>query len=238
MCVCECACMCPVSCTNVENTHFSHSRCNHVTMGNQFMLNDRNDKSAHILDGESIQCVCVCVCVCVSVLQTVCGCHFSHTSCHHLETCHLHTYVHTHQLVDMLCIYHLYLCHAGCRHEVLGTVSGRAPAPMRTSSPAERELAVEDCHCAHVHMDGQVCMCLCVEDNWHWITRTYMPTSPHTPHIPLRSPLHTPHISSHRHLPIDELSVGQFSVIRKLCLLRLTAVLEMYNPNNKIGPSL
>ena len=43
---------------------------------------------------------------------------------------------------------------------------------------------------------------------------------------------------SHRHLPIDELSVGQFSVIRKLCLLRLTAMLEMYNPNNKIGPSL
>ena len=42
----------------------------------------------------------------------------------------------------------------------------------------------------------------------------------------------------HRHIPIDELSVGQFSVIRKLCLLRLTAMLEMYNPNNKIGPSL
>jgi hypothetical protein len=40
------------------------------------------------------------------------------------------------------------------------------------------------------------------------------------------------------HIPIDELSVGQITVIRKLCLLRLTALLELYNPNNKIGPSI
>ena len=73
--------------------------------------------------------------------------------------------------------------------------------------------------CAYVHT--YVCVC----GDKLALNCTY--THTHSLRIPLC-----------RHLPIDELSVGQFSVIRKLCLLRLTAVLEMYNPNNKIGPSL
>ena len=38
----------------------------------------------------------------------------------------------------------------------------------------------------------------------------------------------------HRLIPIDELSVGQMTVLRKLSLVRLTSLLEMHNASSKI----
>ena len=38
----------------------------------------------------------------------------------------------------------------------------------------------------------------------------------------------------HRLIPIDELSVGQMTVLRKLSLVRLTSLLEMHNASSKV----